>query len=1366
MELSWPGMDHWPKVYHFFHYIQASTQISRLLFWSKYFLSFCNLIAVLIFPRNKLISNPKSYFQIIFNKMDLILSFGFIEKNNLADLNCIIAILSLILFLFAYFIPKYLFLELVFKIIPIVICDLPFVLLPSSNYLLQYYIEQYLLTKKCSIKLFYVFSSVLIFSFFMVLNFIFLSRKLSFQNDVIVWDIRPFIKLLFLNCIIVQFWSILPFWPILGSRFIIILNFLCSLYLFKFSLESPIHHQTLKSILIKTGLMLCINTFLSFFLPPDSIKLFIFILIFHTVVTFYILPYFTRHFTNKMKESLHIHQLLRDFSDDGEPVQLPDLPANKAILYLRHILVLDIPDTSEILIKYIENTVDTSLLIEIFRILAVIGELPSLISQQILEIDRSDIEFLDQQLLCDLQFEAIKSESCLQSPTILDELESDIENALIVFSNSLITKDTQNLENSLQTYTNKCDNYNLLIDWTLRNQPLSQNIIEKYSAFLKRFRGCFIESEYWKSISDAMSTDKLPFFSSSTGFEDFIENTPKNSVFFQHYITEDIVSKIESKSFFYAKISLLFVLIVMLLITFCRPMTKILNTLFNDQINLRFALTSHTITLLSKYYLNSTIESLYINDITKLIFSVFMSKKDKSPFIQNWRKSLISHQFSSFFIFQENYVEKILDLNQFLWDFDDKIEDYHEKAVWIFTKIILKLSIPLIIFLIIGVLILIIIFQYCFRKDCSKFISVFFTVEKDSILKFRTNIRCQKETDTSNNLLFDNENLLGNDEIDLDEDDPIQIPIQFLLMNKESSENLIDENVKEIPPLKKFPFYRLIFFIILLFIFVDGITLYKKCQIGRHILEYGQIISISIKSIFKIILCASKTLDVNITSHFIHDLTCDFLNDLERIPDKFRITIENLTMEIKNAIKINNKKTVAKIGFYECPKLIEAIKKHISDESSLVSEDIGFLSYFLSIVNVFLIIAFISSFMIYYRFSKLYFESLKAVLKILPSQYFSSIVSVINKFIGIEENQNQNSIINLETGNNLTTSLSSNKTENRMNDCESKHMNPFGKFLFSKRSSIESNQRMLDQTIVFRRADDALLLLDSNYFIIDVNQQAIVLFHMNKGDITGKHVSTFLPDFSLDKFKSIINNIPVKVTVSAFKCHKKTYIFVNIKNQQEITSLKQRLLEEQKKSFDLIKGILPDPFIEFFEYPHENTQTNSQITFLLDSITIFSIGISNFIEFCGAENVADISNMLFNTIDRKRKKTAGVSRFLIQNGFYYGICGLDGEIDHVEIALSFLKKCISKFYNKFPNIKASLYHATNVNLGLASKKRAVFCIFGHHLDLVKMMQLMCPDGYVVANPEFLDNAENDLGIMWDEIEEQQILISPINNFII
>ena len=521
---SWPGLEQWGSLYHFFRKINVSKPIN------KYFYNLYTTLLVL----HLICVNSKLFFLSQIETDIVSKTFVSIIGHYIYWSSIPTNFLSISLFICAFFIsvflitiakiPHLLFEPGVSLIARFILQMLTFYFLLVSSSVLQIAIITFINNTEAT--LYFLIFAIISFVFYFVLSLIstfFLSKAMSLNiisNSF--WDQFNLSLYIYFTCAVQQISIVIHSFPDFGPYILFSLNFIMNAFFFWKFFELSFYSIYLNIILLATSSFSMINSIILLlaFNFPSQVK------VFNIIIAFVFLLDFV-YLSSKMYDrfSIYIGNLLQkskkkevdkfeDLSDNSDiEINLPRLPPRQLIILIRYLLIRNHQDLNELTIRIAENQDNSSVILECFRILHLQNSVPSSVWSKILDIDKEDVNFYDRPLLCNLQYEAMKHEIKESIVELLieklDKYKLTVQRSLIRFINALQNKDTEAIALIHKEYTFACKQYEILIRYYLENAPSSPEIISHYIEYLLKLKGDYINANIWQQKAKFLKSDHI-----------------------------------------------------------------------------------------------------------------------------------------------------------------------------------------------------------------------------------------------------------------------------------------------------------------------------------------------------------------------------------------------------------------------------------------------------------------------------------------------------------------------------------------------------------------------------------------------------------------------------------------------------------------------------------------------------------------------------------------------------------------------------------------------------------------------------------------------------------------------------------------
>lgn len=1238
----------------------------------------------------------------------------------------------------------------------------------------------------------------------------FSGRTIYFSNSLTAtWDDSYKFVVVTGASFILQFWSLFPkfphsgriFIPIIHLIYILISDFVSTFLIFISPLLNSIFITGSLFFTVHTILMIVYCTVDNSFFDLLLVDIFVFFIV-YLFLSQYIINLLIQR---ALKKQLLPHMnRLSDFSDDSDSeIELPNIPPYQMILLVRQLVTNGYQDVSEFIMRIIDSDVNIHVLIECIRILVLIGCIPSSVWNRILEIDRKFVSFRDQALLCDLQFESIKNEQSSEiiEPLMrtLDEAKLDVQQYLINFDIALSMKNKKKAHKNLSLYTLASKKYETIARVYLSNSPKSYQIASHYSNFMKELRGNYRESNIWQHRAEALRTGNYSFIPrNSTGLmstsvlsltnNDMADKKfNEGAIAQQQLISQQVVAKIHSKYIPAAVLLLIIMNLAILILDFidpqefikykCSPesyldlttdlsmyyygliyqVSSILNTALNTEIYITpkdFNMTLWSISnTISQMYPSipsqHNVQDVWTNRNVSELFT--MSAYGFASAVES-RIRLINRSYDdpNINIYLTEICSMIEKFNNVLSNINTLIDHYQSDLISILNNYIFIYVCSILIGAIILNFIVYFVSSYGLMKERDMIITVFFKIDSDSLKEFRKKFDAQFNAPlTHHSELMDNDTYsLALDEIELDDNDPISLPIQLPLFLKDDScsEGLVSHSSDS---KSEHPKYDPIFipsFLIMSWICMIIIGVLFVIYSQRYI-QRNTDLSLKRESYHN---CFEIVIKIMYSGFHTIAYEYGFLSYKTRV--SFTVTpndivffpgIDILVKSFEASNDFYNIEEIYQITFNQSVLVMNQLvgmKEQIINTKAFNEKGVEYLIQFFV---VFLTILLFILLLRYMQFAATLFDSLKSILNIMPSKYFSTIATVLDLY-------NKN----------------------------------FGKH---KSKPLEHQSRL-----IIKHVSLPILSIDSSYKVRSINQALMKVFMLNKDDVMNNYLWKVFPkDQHLDFYNTLneiikdIDSEGIEYNFIAYKSDKSPihinsllipfiigddniHVLIIMKEMEDIMKLNEQIKENKLKVKILCGKLMPKQIVPSFQ------RENNPIKFVCKTCCLIIINIYQFCEWCTNHThmqILDYIDLFFGKFDKLIDKYPEITKINQRNGSYFAISGLfsNGKDNFTQIALDFVESC-DKFVKTKKGlmqtdtqITCGIFYAENITAGVMNHDIPQFDIASNLLSDARDIVKKCPPNHVIFNEQASQMLKENQNVKnFQQMSGMSLFIQPLD----
>lgn len=1199
--------------------------------------------------------------------------------------------------------------------------------------------------------------------------------------------------------IIIHLWSFQPKYPYVCGIVIPIINLMfCSVSIYLTTLliyMSPVFEV----IHITGALFFSLHSVFMLIYCNTENSLFDIILI--DILAFLVLVIFVSRFlfrilSYRVVSKLNIPHLnhISDFSDDSDyDYQLPKLKPRDMVTLLRQLAITGNPDLSEFAMKIVENERNSDIVLECYRILSLFGCISSAMWSHILELQRKDIPFYNHSLLCDLQYEAIKNEQPheLIDPLVrnMNDMMIDVQQCLLTFNDFLFKQNMTKAQEALMLCSIASRRYEVISNVYLCNSPKSHHIADHYADFMNQLRGDYRASNYWKQRADALKNGHYSFmasqttgmhmFQSMTNIDNSSEETKpsKGVIMQQQLISQQVVDNIHSRRIPAALIMMsVLVLLILLSIfidptaytpykinkkTYYKPCLSICSLFFGQLYDSVFAVNR----LMKRSF---TIVPTCCNITLNTISIIFSDLLKSVPYQKNIKEMWISLPFSESvplpvsaiasslndsiteaMKISDEHSKEIADVlfnhievfTNAILEIDACLEEYSEYLVSRCDRFISASTVMCIIFYLIFALVVFFTMTILLRNEREKIIRVFFKIDLDSLTQFKDNLKSLVKTPVTHPFQGD-EYSLALDEIEIDDNDPISLPINVSMNNEQESSENTDAydiiKVNKLDPITISAYWTygfLLIIAIVTFLFLENrvIILHNRDLANdRELLHDCLMFCVKLFHQGKIISFHNKIDDfVFIEELNISEARIQFFPYIGNVHENYHKAkaIKNIRIFLDVAL---NQSTIA---------MNYLINNYTNLMTHYNEESFNRIQYLIDFVLLVLlsVLMFLSA--RYLQNASGMFDSLKAILNLMPSKYFSTIATVL--------------------------SIYKRKSDEKADVAPKYHSK-----LITKHVSLP------------------LIAIDSNTRISFQNQSAMRVFQI-KSDVTVQKplVKVFertkYLDFyrTLDDLKNEYENATAECDLKYernnetdlhLKCHfipfflgHRFFILIIFLDIEQIMQNKLKIAEKKKENLELLSKLIPKPISMKY------LQTSKSILMKVESASLIYIEILNFSEFCETHNhnqISDLLDFLCKRYNKIFRKIPEISKIKQRNGVCLAVSGIFASKpnNHSKIALDFVNKC-ARFLKKKKGVlltdltlRAGVFSVKDIKCGIFNREIPEFDLTCEFLPKIYRIMPKCPPMKVIVTKETLDVLDDASSFkMFERFENTQLYLDDL-----
>ncbi|OHS96243.1 hypothetical protein TRFO_37630 [Tritrichomonas foetus] len=1027
---------------------------------------------------------------------------------------------------------------------------------------------------------------------------------------------------------------------------------------------------------------------------------------------------------------------------------------------------------------------------ESFRILTILHVPPT---QRIIEYTIMKLD--SQQLLCDLQYEAIAREFTEASTEeILSHLEAKelvIKRNLSAIADSIQLTNKEDTFSFIRNYAKECNEYEMMVSFILVHAPYSPSITQHLSTYFNNLRGDMEQAQTWLQNSDGLRKSSsfsgyrsrlavnvssarindlggMQRLNSQKALQKIHSNALRGSIIFfifalivaitcaffkfhpqtVEYITSETVSQatVQLSTFTIAPLFSLFELMSNVL-SDCSPSNaKKFENLFNhviipfnsgvNQIVTALELISQALQIVDRnsddengYYSYSNLLITKDNISLQLLMNQIHKISEVVPKGQCLFKYLqLVNEFNEKIVY---CFEPLQSLKQLLYNCSEASVEKYEKQY-------IRDYIILVVFLFVMLTIASLYIGLFTEKERRKFWTEFSELDDGDLEKFQKQLLVVHEK-VETTPLEDN-NLLAPDEIEAPETERLILTNELLPLGKLK---------------KRFNYFPLV---TALFFIVFGVSMYcyqipfkltlkidMNLDFVSHFLQTiiaqhtSKIIDYTYKALFTAIPISSSLLEDNIESPIFESpydfynfsYLLDNYNSYFRDAAEFQSQLMNVTTE---SLKYGEAWIIFKLddnffnmvwlAFHNVTGLSNQISEWYFEKHNKLNTMRTICSHSVSAFLSLVLVAYAIVVIHHLRLYQLEFESLKALIIILPSQYFGSTANIIESF--------------------------------------------------KPHSTKKVGSKRFRSRYIIKHSVNPIIVIDANRHIQDVNKATIELFGYKRDAlirtdlmtlfVTNDHQSddffaqlTFmntqntsnlpLREFNLNALPSEGEAIPVNCTLIPIGDTESTdspAFAVLLRDRSEF--LKQdiayRNMQHQVES--LLLRIMPKVMV--MKLLAKNQILHSQV----NHATFMFIGIVNFIDWCKVHTHTEIMELLdviVSAFDKKISKFLSLVKIKIINGVYMAAGGLFEEVSekpHEVEMVEFAIKCVRWIQNRNRLTSSNLQLQIGINTGgpiiagILGHDKPFFDVYGDAVNVAARLETSAEHGTIQISQEMKD----------------------------
>lgn len=1352
----WPGLERWPKIYHFFHYLNISKPLPRFVDYIAWPIIYCQL--VLSLSQIHLIAklpSVKAAFKGCDLLIGLVLYLNFIPYQFLGPILTAISIGFALTLLIVYKNETFVMragATYTLRVFLHVLCPI-FTMFASS--VLQQQIENAALNKKFDPFIVITFIGFVIYIILGLITGILFGQplhpaSLKFQ----FWKFSTHSMYVVVACSIQQLWSLAVKYPKWGAYLVLGITAVGSIAGLLSALELPYFSPTLNIFLVGMNICFGLSTIMFCFLWRWPEYEFEFAIAYLGIIllTLMVSPRIYSVVGMHVLRNLHRgprDEKFQDLSDDSSVgTDFPKLSAKKSILLLHYLVIAGYPDICEFTMHMAETTEHMGVIVECFRVLVMLESVPAIVWTKVLEIERVDVSAWQRSILCELQYEAVKmietGEDYGEIYREFNTRKQDIVKSMLSISEAAVDRDVKKLKHALDNYVDLCEDMEFMAKVYITHAPKSLVLLESYYDYLAKLSGNFSEAVKYKLLIDSLRSGALVTIAQEMQSAEMEDRAPQTEseladITPQQLITQQVAKSIKSRAYPRAVVLFLLTIVIWFLGCVLRPsylvtnggalqryvgnavdfLGLIANTHLQElQYHINQILICNTTlaedvsnVLRSIKYMDLKFTAVSVAEFDAVVREMEDGTEESAEILKTWFESdtgvtLESLSFMMRSILQQYdrlsdetehcYSPIVADMlhtnGTRLSNGESKMLDYFARAFENDHQYLRKATI--IIGTVVGSCVLVFalaLLIFCvaaLKRELSLFADVFFRIDGISMALFRDELlkRMNSHPEQSRTRAFTQEanpsddNYLELEEIELEEDDPLTIPLDLDLGEPiETSESEWKGSGRM--NVKKIGGYALtVVILVVLYLgatlclhllnvyFRDEAThrsntLFGHVETVRYLLKNGCNVGYS-----------GLLGDAN-----IDDLVC------ADVP-QYKETCENIAAHQETWVVPNCDMGLALTLSTTMDQVIPVIEHLLTIRLDVVNDVLAWYSITWACVSAFCLVCTIlllSATVLHFRYAKRWFASVRSLLLLVPSRYFSTISTLAELF----------------------------------------------EFHGSKKT--DRNRQVIASSIL-KHSREAIVYLDHNK-IVEAGQAALAVFAYKKEDIIGQDIEFILPTFN-QKASAHQDEEVVEFDIDGessdgrtpkMRC---TYIRSDFQTSilllDDITgkiATKREINQCRAKLDMMLRNLMPPHLTERF------LSGQYQVAIEKDEIVLGVISITDVTLTPGRSNhdyLMELIDLLYSTCDRKLGEYPKLSRLIMDNCMYRFVGGMfnEGPIEEaVKEALDFTTKIQVKCNTRLPHF---VQRGVKVQGCLSIQKRPIGSIFSKELP---MFDAWCPD---------------------------------------
>ena len=1356
----WPGLERWPKVYHFFHYLNISKPLPRIVDYIAWPIIHLQLLLSLSQVHLLVkVGTLRSVFSACDEVIRVVLYLNFIDYEYLAPVLTAISIVFVIALVIVYKNETFVVrpsATYTLRVFLHILCPI-FTIFASS--VLQQLIEDAVLNGKFDPLIIVMLIGFLVYIALGILSCVMFGQPLHPPSlKFLFWNFSVHSVYVVLACVLQQLWSLAVKYPKWGPYVVFALSAVGSIAGFVTALDLPYFSPVLNIFLMGMNMCFALSSILFCFFWRWSSLDFEFALAYLGIIllTMMVAPSIYSMVGGHILRDLHKgprDEKFQDLSDDSSVgAEMPKLTARKSILLLHYLVIAGYPDLCEFTMRMAEVSEHMDVIVECFRVLVMLESVPAIVWTKVLEIERLDVAAWQRPILCELQYEAVKmiepGEGYTDIYREFNSRKQAIVRAMVAISEASVDKDTNKLTAALDNYVELCEDMEFMAKVYITHAPKSLVLLESYYDYLAKLSGNFSEAVKYKMLIDSLrngnlvtiaqgiqsitSSERLPALESG---KVSAEITP------QQLITQQVAKSIRSPALPRAIILFVITMIVWIVAFIVRPSylapnVRVFKGYVEDTMDFLGLVASIHIQqiqfhinqiLICKTDLTTDVRKMFqdiknmdkwYNVVTVAEFDAIIrdladDRLENANLLGHWflgnsgspieslsfmMRSLLQ-QYERLYYEQEQcyapVVAEILHTNgtalstgqSLLLDFLSVI--LHQYHLYLRKVVIIGVAcMSGCIFISATALVL-----YCvlaLKKEFTFFSEVFFKIDDESMNSFRDELssRLNMNPDThrpmaarTQELNQSDDNYLELEEIELEEDDPLTIPLDFRIDDPGDSADFSWKQPSGMS-VKRIKGYSIAVVMLMILYVLACVALYMG-NLHQQNSSYERVEQLfqEVESIRYLMSngCNIGYSGLSSTTN-VSPLVCSDINEY--------VDICQAVLEKQNTWNIPD----CDAGLASA--LAVTMERIVPVIDGLLNEGVGIIDPMVFLHSVtwgtvsflgalFTVILFTCT-LLHFRHGRRWFDSVRSLLLLIPSRYFSTISTLAELF----------------------------------------------EFHGTKKTD---RDRQVIASSILKHSREGIVYIDEGNRIVEAGQAALAVFAFKKEDLIGKDVQEILPGFKqlaaanadLDVVRFEIdgqaaNGQSLKMFCTYIRGGFDTSILL-LNDVTEILAIQQQISQCRVKLEGMLRPLMPDHLTaRYLSGQYQMAIQKDQIVMGTISIVDFNISAAR----TKHEHLMEIIDLLYSTCDRKIGDYPLLSRIIMDNCMYRFVGGMfsDESIkEAVKQAFDFTTRVQLKCNTRMPHF---VQRSVKVQGCLSIQKNVIGSIFSKELPL---FDTWCPD---------------------------------------